>query len=477
MTLRPPPEPATTWPRGSLAVRMSLLVTAACLITSVIAGTLAVNLIRKSAVTSAQHTLSRLADATQATADQGLLPRQARSSQKRAQTTLQALKISSVSILRSNDSAVGDSALATASVTNADKTRLLAGANLSVRRKVDGHQVDIEGRATNAGAIVLVQRRADATAGAERSINRILIGLVIGALIAIALGLWVARRIALPLRRTADAAYALAQGRRDVAVPARGPTEVAEVGEAVNLLAAALSQSESRQREFLLSVSHDLRTPLTAIAGYAESLADGVVPAGDAAQVGAVLVTESKRLTRLVGDLMDLARLGSSEFRLDFAAVDLVELSEATARVWADRCAGSAIPFSLQAQPNPLWCWTDASRLRQILDGLLENALRVTPSGAPIVLAVRAKSATEVIAEVRDGGPGLTDDDLTVAFERSVLFERYRGIRQVGTGFGLAIVHGLVTRLGGTVEAGHSTEGGARFTVTLPAAVAIDPVT
>ena len=112
---------------------------------------------------------------------------------------------------------------------------------------------------------------------------------------------------------------------------------------------------------------------------------------------------------------------------------------------------------------------TDAARLRQVLDGLMENALRVTPAGAPIVLAVRTEADGGACAEVRDGGPGLSDEDLAVAFRRSELHRRYRGVRQVGTGLGLAIVHGLVTRLGGTVEAGHAAEGGARFSVRLPA--------
>jgi two-component system sensor histidine kinase BaeS len=105
--------------------------------------------------------------------------------------------------------------------------------------------------------------------------------------------------------------------------------------------------------------------------------------------------------------------------------------------------------------------------VRQVLDGLLENALRVTPAGAVIVLAVRAEQGYAVL-EVRDGGPGLRPDDLAVAFDRGELYRRYRGVRQVGTGLGLAIVAGLTTRLGGTVEAGHAVEGGARFTVRLP---------
>jgi two-component system sensor histidine kinase BaeS len=129
------------------------------------------------------------------------------------------------------------------------------------------------------------------------------------------------------------------------------------------------------------------------------------------------------------------------------------------------------VVFRLEAPATAIWCHTDPSRVRQILDGLLENALRVTPPGAPIILSVRTgKEPQTVLLEVRDGGPGLTDEDLAVAFERSVLYERYRGVRRVGTGLGLAIVDGLARRLGGTVSAGHSAEAGASFTVRLPAA-------
>jgi two-component system sensor histidine kinase BaeS len=319
-----------------------------------------------------------------------------------------------------------------------------------------------------------VQKRADATAAGDQAIRRILWALLIAVVIAVALGLLVAIRISRPLRRTAAAAHALAAGHRDVALRPEGPSEVVEVATAVNTLAGALSHSEARQREFLLSVSHDLRTPLTAIAGYAESLADGVVPADEAPRIGSIMLTEAQRLNRLVADLLDLARLNAQEFRIDLMPVELTVLARTAAQVWADRCAAAGVEFRLELRAEQLWCVTDPSRLRQVLDGLFENALRVTPSGAPIVLAVRGCPATagygpSVQLEVRDGGPGLAEEDLAVAFDRSVLYERYRGQRHVGTGLGLAIVHGLVTRLGGTVEAGHSAEGGARFTVRLPA--------
>jgi two-component system OmpR family sensor kinase len=110
--------------------------------------------------------------------------------------------------------------------------------------------------------------------------------------------------------------------------------------------------------------------------------------------------------------------------------------------------------------------------VRQVLDGLLENALRITPAGAPVVVGVGTEPDGRARLEVRDGGPGLRPEDLPVAFERGELYRRYRGVRQVGTGLGLAIVARLVTRQGGTIEAGHAREGGARFTVRLPPGLA-----
>jgi signal transduction histidine kinase len=205
------------------------------------------------------------------------------------------------------------------------------------------------------------------------------------------------------------------------------------------------------------------------VKGFAESLADGVTTGDDVRGVGATVLAEADRLDRLVSDLLDLARLGAQDFRLDVAEVDLVDLVAAAADVWRSRCEALGVRFSVQLPAGPVWVDTDPTRVRQILDGLAENALRVTPAGRPVVFRLGTAPGWGVL-EVRDGGPGLTPEDCEVAFERSVLYERYRGVRRVGTGVGLALVHGLTTRLGGHATAGHAPEGGACFTVWLPAA-------
>jgi two-component system OmpR family sensor kinase len=449
--------------RASLAARISLLSVGIAVVTALIAGGLAVGLIRNSGADAARQTLSRLADVTQSVATNG---RTGAVAQTRLRKALQGLDVRS-GVIRRNGRLVTTFPLVRTAVTPADVAAVLSGQDVSSSRSVAGGTVFVEARSVDGAGVVLVQRRSDAIAQNERAIRRTALAMLIAGVVAAALGLLVAWRLARPLRRTAAAAHSLAAGNRDVTLPAEGPSEVVEVSEAVNSLAGALRHSEARQREFLLSVSHDLRTPLTAIAGYAESLADGVVPPEQTASVGGVLVGEAKRLERLVGDLLDLARLGAQDFRMEFAPVDLVGVVHGAARVWSTRCAAGGVEFRLEAPPGPIVTSTDASRVRQVLDGLFDNALRMTPAGAAIVLATRVEAGAAVV-EVRDGGPGLSDSDLAVAFDQGALHERYRGVRQVGTGLGLAIVHGLIARLGATIEAGHAAEGGARFTVRLP---------
>ncbi|NBV90489.1 MAG: sensor histidine kinase, partial [Actinobacteria bacterium] len=207
--------------------------------------------------------------------------------------------------------------------------------------------------------------------------------------------------------------------------------------------------------------SHELRTPLTAIRGYAEAMVDGVVTSDELTRVGGIIESESLRLERLVSDLLDLARTGAVDFQINFAKMDLQQVISDAADVWQTRCAREGVVFSAVMPNEPVQLYSDIGRVRQIIDNLMENALRVTPAGAPIVLELTA----DRVIEVRDGGPGLSPDDLSVAFEPGELYERYRSVRKVGTGFGLALVGRLASRLGAVAKAGTAAEGGASFRI------------
>ncbi|MEH1124029.1 sensor histidine kinase [Micromonospora sp. CPCC 206061] len=342
-------------------------------------------------------------------------------------------------------------------------SRVASGRNFTGRRLVSGERSIVVGRALPGGNGVVLAKPA-----ARRVWLGVLRGLwlplLAGLMAGVVAGALLARRLARPIRNAAAAAARLRAGDRGIRVPVEPPREAADLAYALNDLAAALATSEGRQREFLLSVSHELRTPLTAIRGYAEALADGVVAAEGAQRAGKTMLAEARHLDGLVGDLLALARLEAADFPLHPVPVDLAGLVRGAAEAWRPRCEAAGIELRVEAPDGDIPAHTDPGRIRQVLDGLLENALRVLPARAPLVVAARPHG----VVEVRDGGPGLTDDDLAVAFERGALRQRYEGVRKVGSGLGLALAAGLVRRLGGTIEAGHAPEGGARFTVTLP---------
>ena len=344
--------------------------------------------------------------------------------------------------------------------------RVAGGRNVSGTREVAGTLSLVEGRGLNDGnGVVLVDDRAT---GLWRAVGRNLwLPLLAGLLAGVIAGALLARRLARPIRSAATAATRLWAGDREVRVPVEPPQEAADLAYALNGLAEALATSEGRQREFLLSVSHELRTPLTTIRGYAEALADGVVPAEGAPRAGRTVLAEAERLDRLVTDLLALARLDAVDFTLAPIPIDLARLVAEAGEAWRPRCDAAGIVLRVEVAPAPTGAYADPGRTRQVIDGLMENALRVVPSGAPVVIAVGAQPGAAVL-EVRDGGPGFTDDDLAVAFERGALNQRYEGVRKSGSGLGLALAPGLVRRMGGRIEAGHAPEGGARFTVWLP---------
>ncbi|MEV6825714.1 HAMP domain-containing sensor histidine kinase [Amycolatopsis sp. NPDC051102] len=446
--------------RGTLAGRITLVCLAVAGVAVIVAGLVASRLIRTTADNALQSSLAAQADVVASQLDETGIGN--RLGVGKVADVVRGQGISVV-VRRSGGQPLGEGAAVQAAV----KAGL--GANQSQRVTVAGSQYLVETRVVGprgaAFALVLPTRNAQAT---QRALVRnIALALGIGLVVAAAAGFVSGRLLGRPLRRAALAAGSLRAGRRDVRVPVQGPREVAEVAGSLNSLADALAVSEARQREFLLSVSHELRTPLTAVTGFAEAIADGVATGPDAVRAGQTIQREAARLERLVTDLLELARLGADEFRLDVASLDLAALVRDCAEVWRLRCEREDVALSVSALASPVLVLADARRLRQVVDGLAENALRVTPAGAPMVFALTSDGTSASLA-VRDGGPGLAPEDYPVAFERGVLNARYRDRRPVGSGIGLALVHGLVTRMGGTLTAGPAPEGGAAFTLTFP---------
>jgi len=456
-------EPAR---RPRLARQVTLVVCAAVVVAVVLAVVVAVGLVRGAYDQQAREVLHR-----EALLAAQLLERPATSQAVRPRRPAGRL-FSDTGVVLVRVRADGRSTAVGGAVmpAPADVQAAAAGAEAAATRELGGQRYLVEVQPVGAdGGVVLLQRAADAEAVDRAALRRLGLALLVGLLVAVVLGVLLAARLARPLVRAAESARRLAAGERGLRLPLEGPAEAAELAGSLNALNAALATSERRQARFLLSVSHELRTPLTAVRGFAEALADEVATGPEAAHAGVVIRAEAERLERLVDDLLDLARLGADDFRLDVVPVDLADLTDRAAQVWRRRTDAEGVPLRVELPAAPVVVTTDPGRVRQVLDGLTENALRVTPAGQPVVLSVTTDDTRrQAVLQVRDGGPGLTDDDLAVAFEQSALYDRYRGVRRVGTGLGLALAAGLVGRLGGAITAGHAPEGGACFTVRLP---------
>lgn len=446
--------------RMSLVTRTVLLVSAIAAIAAIIAGLASYPLVRNAAEQQTRGDLVRLADLTATALDRGDTGRRGEPLPRKLLMALRAEQISGYLVIVGSAPPPG--------VSEALMTEVLSGTPISATGETPQGSILIEGRPLASGAAVILEQSLTVV-GVQTidAVRRLAVGLLIGLLIAVPIGYWAARRLIRPLRAARDAANLMATGSRDLTLKPEGPMEIADIAESLNHLNSALVTSEGRQREFLLSVSHELRTPLTAVKGYAEALADGVIEGEDVARTGATVALEAARLDRLVTDLLDLARLGAVDFPIVGVEVDLVELGREAGDVWRDRAEREGLTAIVELPEEPLLVTTDPIRVRQIIDNLAENALRVSPPESVMVLSIRADGPGAIV-EVRDSGPGLTDDDRSVAFEPGALHERYRGVRPVGTGLGLALVGRLASGLGGRAEVGQAEEGGARFSVHLP---------
>lgn len=321
----------------------------------------------------------------------------------------------------------------------------------------------------NRGRVVAVlSRRATALPDVFGQIaGRLLIAGLAATVLAGLVGSWLARRISKPLKELATATANLAGGNLEQRVPVRSNDEIGTLAESFNRMAGELATSDGQQREFFLSISHELRTPLTAIQGYAEGIEDGTVDAALQKQAAGVIVEQTRRLARLVSDLLDLARIESHRFQVHLEETDVGDVLENIRQAFGPTAQEAGIDLSVPTSAGHVRA--DRDRLSQVLSNLVENALRYTPAGKRIALS-SAEEDGVVAIRIADGGVGFEPGDLGRAFERQFLWEKYRAVRDVGTGLGLAITQELVLAMGGSVEARGAPGGGAEFVVRLPLA-------
>jgi signal transduction histidine kinase len=314
------------------------------------------------------------------------------------------------------------------------------------------------------GALVVAKRKADLGASTNALMERLGIAAALGVLIAALLAWYLSRRLVRPVLRLSAAADEVAGGNYEVAVPANAPGEIGHLSERFGEMTSRLAEVERMERNFLMSVSHELRTPLTAIRGHVSALREGVIDDPELQELSLETVeAEAQRLERLVGDILDLAKLDTHRFTTVSEEVDMGQLFDQAYATFRDEARRRGIDFDRDVQDRPVIV-TDGDRVLQIVVNLLANAFKATDDGGRIVVALAVHDGAVHVA-VEDNGHGIALE------KRDGLFRPFVSESGGGTGLGLAIAKELAIALGGRIELQSEVGVGSRFELVLPAVV------
>jgi signal transduction histidine kinase len=318
------------------------------------------------------------------------------------------------------------------------------------------------GGATVFGYLVVAKPKAELRDAWVTLLSRLAIAFLIALVVVGVLAFYLTRRITGPVLALSDAADEVSKGRYDVEVPrVPGGGEIGHLADRFREMTARLAEAEARERNCLMSVSHELRTPLTAIRGHVAALREGVVTDPEAidASLGTV-AEEAERLGRLVGDVLDLAKLDAHRFTVLTEEVDMGRVLERAYSTFSEEARQRGIEYTSDADSAPVIV-SDGDRVLQIISNLLSNAFRWTPDGGRIDLALHTANGT-VTVDVADSGPGISAD------ARERIFRPFWSTDGRGTGLGLPIARELAVALGGRIELQSEVGKGSRFRLVLP---------
>jgi two-component system OmpR family sensor kinase len=311
---------------------------------------------------------------------------------------------------------------------------------------------------------------------------RLLIAGVLALFASLPVALWLTRSITRPVGRITRASEEMARGHYEQAIPVEGQDEISRLASAFNLMAKQVSLSHTTLREFLADVSHELRTPLTSIRGFSQAMTDGALrtPA-EYAEAGQVIHEEAERMSRLVESLLHLSRVESGQFAGERHRLDLAALVSACASRAERRAAAADVALVVEPRPVPP-VLGETHRLEEVVDNLLDNAIKHTPPGGRITVGLAAAPPHAAVKGSGDTGspPGVrltvhNTGSLIPAEAQPRVFDRfYRAEADAhgeGHGLGLAIARQIVEAHQGRIGVTSTPEAGTEFTVWLPAAV------
>lgn len=305
----------------------------------------------------------------------------------------------------------------------------------------------------------------------ESSINQIYLDLLLSAFIAVLLAVlavsYLTGRITKPIVEMNNTVKRFAKGQFNARVRARGSDEVSQLGRSFNAMADELNNLEQVRRSFVANVSHELRSPLTSMRGFLEAMQDGTIPPEEYDKYLDVVIGENKRMTSMVNDLLDLARIESGQVKLNIETFDINELIIRTLITFEARINEKNMGVDLDFDEEHIYVEADPDQIAQVLRNLIDNAIKYSPDNGKLVLTARAGRRQTTVA-VRDFGKGIPKEDRKYVFDRFYKVEKaHTPSGTAGTGLGLSIVKRIIDQHGQAIAVDSPIGGGTRFIFTL----------
>ncbi|MBR4888564.1 MAG: HAMP domain-containing histidine kinase [Clostridia bacterium] len=276
-------------------------------------------------------------------------------------------------------------------------------------------------------------------------------------------------RMVIPLRKMAVAAREMGAGNFSVRVPNGGDKddEIGQLAEAFNSMAVSLSNSENANRSFIANVSHELKTPMTTIAGFIDGIVDGTIPPEDQKKYLRIVSVEVKRLSRLVRTMLDLSRIDNGELRLTKAKHDISPIVVDVMLSFEKKIEDKQLDIRGMEELRPVVIDCDADMIHQVVYNLVDNAVKFTNPGGYIAVAVREHGGWVNVA-IENSGEGISPTELSMIFDRFYKTDKSRARDKNGMGLGLFIVRSMINLHGGEIRACSVQNEFTRFEFTLP---------
>jgi len=278
------------------------------------------------------------------------------------------------------------------------------------------------------------------------------------------------RKITRPIKEISYAAKAFSKGEFKERVNVVGRDEISELSATFNQMADSLEKIENLRRTFVANVSHELRTPMTTIIGFIDGILDGTIPSDAQSEYLAIVLSESRRLSRLISDLLDIARMEDDEFSLDITEFDISEMIRQCVIGFELRIDEQNIALNVEIPDDVCNVRADRDGMWQVLTNLIDNAIKFTHQNLAVDVKL-VKIGNNIKISIRNEGSGIAPEELAHIFERFYKTDKSRGVNREGTGLGLFIVKNILHMHGQNVTVNSVVGEFAEFTFSLPSAV------